>query len=440
MAAGFCSHALLALSLLALGVLGHEAQADIEPTGQQPQELQQPQQKDWQKFVPAEYRKFANRQQKQQDENQQGEGESKAPAEAEKSKESTDSPPAVLIAHPLSLTESSGDYNTNVDDRLMEREASLRAVSEAESKETEGAARAREAVGQLRSTSVEGVMSEVHQDWTTVKDLLAMSQEKGAESWEDTLEKRTQLLEEFVQKPRKNVLDFNASQAVQLVYQVNAASAAVAENTLKQEQRVKDAIQKAKYAAVQKVKSMEFEARSAAHEWKAFGKKTVHAQKAAHMGEGVYERHEDEMSDAAGDVGDKAEYYAERLEDKVRDKYSSVEDEVRDLQVGERSKELQRRARAAVKQLHQMAERLGAGAAYEEAESAAKFKAEEKRWNSYQAPQVLAARPDTNAHAMLDLSNVSVASFALLSLVLLVVLRHRPISQPLEIQTPPLLG
>eukprot|EP00931_Biecheleriopsis_adriatica_P001217 TRINITY_DN1014_c0_g1_i2.p1 TRINITY_DN1014_c0_g1~~TRINITY_DN1014_c0_g1_i2.p1 ORF type:complete len:460 (-),score=115.58 TRINITY_DN1014_c0_g1_i2:124-1431(-) len=435
MAAGFSSHSLVALSLLVLGVIGHEAQPDIEPTGQQPQELQQPQQKDWQKYVPAQYQQYANRQQKQQ-----GEGESKAPAEAEKSKESTDSPPAVLIAHPLSLTESSGDYNTNVDDRLMEREASLRAVSEAESKETEGATRAREAIGQLRSASVDNVMSEAHQGWTSVKDLLAMSQEKGAESWEDTLKKRTQLLEEFVQKPRKNVLEFNASQAVQLVYQVNAASAAVAENTLKQEQRVKDAIQKARYAAVQKVKSMEFEARSAAHEWKAFGKKTVHAQKAAHMGEGVYERHEDEMSDAAGDVGDKAEYYAERLEDKVRDKYSSVEDEVRDLQVGERSKELQRRARAAVEQLHQMAERLGAGAAYEEAESAAKFKAEEKRWNSYQAPQILAVRSDTNAHAMLDLSIVGVASFALLSLVLLVVLRHRPISQPLEIQTPPLLG
>eukprot|EP00438_Fugacium_kawagutii_P009363 Skav212081 [mRNA] locus=scaffold867:178270:182832:- [translate_table: standard] len=153
------------------------------------------------------------------------------------------------------------------------------------------------------------------------------------------------------------------------------------------------------------------------------------------MSENVYERHEDVMRDAAGDVANRAENMGDRLKDEVNDYFERIEDEVERSSFDRRSRELLRESRDTISRLHEVAERLGAQAAYQEAESSARFREEEKRWESYQSPQMLVAVPD----AMMVKSCVLFAGVGSFALVF-ALLRRRQISRPLDIEAPPLLG
>jgi len=263
---------------------------------QQPEQAQQPEQpemkeKDFEKFMPRFVHGLAR--------------ESASP------KSGPDPDPAMLLAHPLSLSsesQDSGDYeNYQVSD-----------VSQAAQLEDEAANRAREALETLRQAHAAAIEGQAA-GWKSAEDFASEFHDQSIDSWEKTLEQRIQLLEKFNAQPRKSILDFNATNAVELIYKVNAAAAEVEQLSKKQEEAATNAFKKAKYAAMQQVKSMEYDARSAAKQWKQLGKKTVSAQRAAGMGENVYERHSDVMSDAAGDVDNRAENYGERLQDEVRD-------------------------------------------------------------------------------------------------------------------------
>lgn len=242
-------------------------------------------------------------------------------------------------------------------------------------------------------------------------------------------------MQKFNKKPRKNVLDFNASRAVELVYAVETAAAHVELNDRRKEESMKSSLKKTRYAAVQHVKSLEFETRDAAHQWKAVGKQAVKAQRFAHISENVYERHEDVMRDAVGDVSNRAENIADRLKDQVNDYFSHIEDEVQRSSFDGRSRELLSESRKAISELHEVTERLGAQAAYQEAESSARFREEEKRWESYQSPKMLFAVPSE----MMVKSSVLFAGVGSFALVF-ALLRRRQISRPLDIEAPPLLG
>lgn len=67
----------------------------------------------------------------------------------------------------------------------------------------------------------------------------------------------------------------------------------------------------------------------------------------------------------------------------VNDYFERIEDEVHRSSFDRRSSELLKAAKRSIGGLHQVAERLGAQAAYQEAESSARFREEEKRWESY---------------------------------------------------------
>ncbi|CAJ1360959.1 unnamed protein product [Effrenium voratum] len=235
-----------------------------------------------------------------------------------------------------------------------QEEQSLRAVSSAEESEAKAKSRAEDALGRLHEASAQGVIGEVS-DWSTVEELASSTTEKDASSWEHALEERTQMLEKFNSKPRKNLLDFNASRAVELVYAVQTASAHVELNIRRRQEKMKSAFKDAKYAAMRKVKAMEFDTRDAARNWKALGKKAVKAQRAAHISENVYERHEDLMRDAAGDVSNRAENRADRLKDQVSDYFSRVEDDLHRSSFDKRGRDLMKRAKEAVAQMHEAA-------------------------------------------------------------------------------------
>eukprot|EP00441_Pelagodinium_beii_P017408 CAMPEP_0197664700 /NCGR_PEP_ID=MMETSP1338-20131121/58797_1 /TAXON_ID=43686 ORGANISM="Pelagodinium beii, Strain RCC1491" /NCGR_SAMPLE_ID=MMETSP1338 /ASSEMBLY_ACC=CAM_ASM_000754 /LENGTH=441 /DNA_ID=CAMNT_0043243395 /DNA_START=35 /DNA_END=1360 /DNA_ORIENTATION=+ len=413
-------------------LLAHPLSLDAEPPllGEQPQQPPQPQQaqqpeqreqpeekeKDWQKFVPGGFVKYVKR------EDASSTNSSKA-----QSKE--------LIAQPLSLSENR-DSRENQDSRY-DYQAQSQLVSTATQREAEAEERAREALENLRQARAESIEGQAA-NWKSPEDFSSQFRDHSTDSWEKSLEWRIQQLEKFNAEPRKSVLDFNATKAVELIYQVNAASAEVQRLTEQQESAAKNAFKKAKYAAMQKVKSMEYDARSSAKKWKEFGKETVRAQRAAGMSENVYERHSDVMSDAAGDVSNRAENYAERLEDKVRDHFGDMEDRLLDGAADERARQLQNRAKEAVHRLHEVADRIGAEAAFQEAESSARFRAEERRWEAAHGPKAVSLlSAPVDGRSPLHLVILAACS---LTLVAMVAFRQRPMTQPLDIEAPPLLG
>jgi len=406
-------------------------QPQQKPQPEQPAQPEQPEQpeqkevKDWDKYVPGFVDQFAKGYMKKSEkataERVKEREEAAKKEQAAKKGSGEKDAPALLVA------------SDDASDEAQE-EQSLRAVSSAEESEAKAKSRAEDALGRLHEASAQGVIGEVS-DWSTVEELASSTTEKDASSWEHALEERTQMLEKFNSKPRKNLLDFNASRAVELVYAVQTASAHVELNIRRRQEKMKSAFKDAKYAAMRKVKAMEFDTRDAARNWKALGKKAVKAQRAAHISENVYERHEDLMRDAAGDVSNRAENRADRLKDQVSDYFSRVEDDLHRSSFDKRGRDLMKRAKEAVAQMHEVTEKLGAQAAYQEAESSARFQQEEKRWESYQSPKMLLAMPSAalSSSMMLTTAGSFAVVFALLR-------RRRHWSRPLDIEAPPLLG
>ena len=64
----------------------------------------------------------------------------------------------------------------------------------------------------------------------------------------------------------------------------------------------------------------------------------------------------------------------------VNDYFERIEDSVHGSSFDGRSRQLLEAAKRSIGALHAVAERLGAQAAYQEAESSARFREEEKRW------------------------------------------------------------
>lgn len=378
--------------------------------------------KDWNKFVPSFVNGFAKDYVKKSEEESEKRVQKREEKEEEKKGEKKGAAPAVFLAQ--------SDLSTDE----AKEEQSLRAVSAAEQAESQARARAQASLEKMKDASWKDIIRKVS-DWGTVDELSASSTQKDAHVWENALEKRIQMLDKFNKEHRKDVLDFNASRAVELVYAVQTAAAHVELNNRRKEESMKSSLKSTRYAAIQHVKSLEADTRDAAHRWKAVGKMAVKAQKAAHMSENVYERHEDVMSDAAGDVANRAENKADRLKDQVNDYFSRIEDEVHRSSFDARSRELLRQAKDVVSELHEVAERLGAQAAYQEAESSAKFKEEEKRWESYQSPKMLFEAPN----ALMVKSSMLFAAAGSFALVF-ALLRRRQVSRPLDIEAPPLLG
>eukprot|EP00913_Durusdinium_trenchii_P028219 g26454.t1 len=410
---------------------------------------------DWNKFVPSFVNGFAKDYVKKSEEESEKRVQKREEKEEEKKGEKKGAAPAVFLAQ--------SDLSTDE----AKEEQSLRAVSAAEQAESQARARAQASLEKMKDASWKDIIRKVS-DWGTVDELSASSTQKDAHGfwancwiwwvpgrsvWENALEKRIQMLDKFNKEHRKDVLDFNASRAVELVYAVQTAAAHVELNNRRRgtwrdgrkEESMKSSLKSTRYAAIQHVKSLEADTRDAAHRWKASAavprdaafrcREEDPAQKAAHMSENVYERHEDVMSDAAGDVANRAENKADRLKDQVNDYFSRIEDEVHRSSFDARSRELLRQAKDVVSELHEVAERLGAQAAYQEAESSAKFKEEEKRWESYQSPKMLFEAPN----ALMVKSSMLFAAAGSFALVF-ALLRRRQVSRPLDIEAPPLLG
>lgn len=410
-----------------LGFMGEQPQQAPQP--QQPQQPQQPEQKQqkemkhWDKFVPGFVDTFADKY--LHDSEKATEKRMEQKKAEEKAASSSKAAPALFASA------DGGDYS----EQAAKEEASLRAVSSSLAEEAEAKSRAQRAMAELREAKLRDVIGEAG-SWESPSELAASSAPKDTQEWEKALDSRIKLLERFNNEKRRNVLDFNASRAVELVYAVETASAHVEQNIKKQEENMKSKFKTAKVKALQKVKALEFDVRSAASNWKAVGKKAVKAQKSARMSENVYERHDDEMSDDVGDLKNSAENKVERLEDEVGDYFSRMEDDLRQTAYDKRARELSHSAKQAISHLHEVARHLGAQAAFQEAESSARFRAEEKRWESFQAPEAFFTMPGGQSPMMLA-GFVFAVSFVSVSALLR---RRSSRARPMDIEAPPLLG
>lgn len=413
-----------------------------KPEQESPEQPQQPGQKDWQNYIPSFARKFVKQ-------GQQQSSQKEAPPTQEQKKEADKETPTALVVEPLAL--AAGDAAQGG------QAASSLSVAAAATEEEAAKTHAQTELERLKVTGVQELERQVV-SWSSVDELAEASRNRNADAAEQALESRIRALDRFIEKPRKTVLDFNATQAVELVLRVNSASADVERMVQEQKQKMAAEFSKAKKAAMEKARSMEQQARLAARQWKAKGKDTIHAEKAARLGEDVWERHSDVLSDAAGDLSDRAEYFAERLEDKVSDDFSSLRAQLRSTRTNQRTEGLLSRAKLAVSRVGKIVDSLGATAAYKEAKSTAMFQAEEKKWEeaSGTSPKatasLLAASSsalDSEAASSASLaslpvrsrpaSSVAVVGAASIAAVFLVALRPRPLSQP-DIEAPPLLG
>ena len=265
-------------------------------------------------------------------------------------------------------------------------------VTTAQAQEQHAADSFQNSLNSLKEMSPPEIIRKVS-GWHTLQELVAGSKPKDTDSWEKTLESQTQKLERFNNESRKSALDFDASHAAELADAVEKASWHVEHDAEEQKHRMKATLKDARRKAHEHVKALEAEAKAAAKSWKYHGRRAVRAQRAAHMPEHVYERHEDQMQDAVGDAEDKAEDAAERLEEQVSHHYEKLEDELADASIGSSGKALRHRAEKAQHRLQELAWNLGAQAALKEALAKARFAAEEKSWKESRAPQLLAAVP-----------------------------------------------
>eukprot|EP00933_Yihiella_yeosuensis_P031877 TRINITY_DN25483_c0_g1_i1.p1 TRINITY_DN25483_c0_g1~~TRINITY_DN25483_c0_g1_i1.p1 ORF type:complete len:485 (+),score=153.63 TRINITY_DN25483_c0_g1_i1:76-1530(+) len=347
---------------------------------------------------------------------------------------------------PLVLSENSEDYAAKMEE-------AMRTVSSSAEKEEEAHQRTAELVNDLKAADVSAIESKAA-GWTTIQELEEQVTPHDANAWADVLVKRIELLEDFNKKDRKTLLDFDAKQAVEIVYKLKQASFELQNVADQQKKNMKAALKKASHAAMQMVKGQELAAKRAAREWKTAGKETVRAQKNARMSEDVYERHSDVMSDAAGDAGDRAENYAERLIDTVRDHFIDMEDKINtDTMLAEKNRQLQQRTKVALHAFRKVVANLGAEATYQEAKSSAAFQQEEKNYEATRSgqspPPKEAAKP---AYFFATVKSVhqkfsSLATFTTFAVAGVVggvsavaaALRRSPMTQ-LDIEAPPLLG
>ena len=264
-------------------------------------------------------------------------------------------------------------------------------VATAQAQEQHAADSFQNSLNSLKDMSTPEVIRKVN-GWQTLQELVAGSKPKETDSWEKTLESQTKKLERFNNESRKSALDFDASHAAELADAVEKASWHVEHDAEEQKHRMKATLKDARRKAHQHVKALETEAKAAAKSWKYHGRRAVRAQRAAHMPEHVYERHEDHMEDAVGDAEDKAEDAAERLEEQLSHHYEKLEDELADASFDASGKALRQRAEKAQHRLQELARNLGAQAALKEALAKARFAAEEKSWKESHAPQLLLGR------------------------------------------------